>query len=455
MNVTIFGTGYVGLVTGACLADVGHNVMCMDIDQGKIDRLNKGEIPIYEPGLQAIVERNIKDGTLVFTTDAAKAVSHADMQFVAVGTPPDETGAADLQYVLAVAETIGKAMTGFKLVVVKSTVPVGTCDKVAERLKSVLGARSNAPTFEVVSNPEFLKEGAAVSDFLKPDRIIVGTDSARARAMMAELYEPFNRNHERTIYMDRRSSELTKYAANAMLATKISFINEIANLAEKLGADIEHVRRGIGADPRIGYHFIYPGIGYGGSCFPKDVQALARTAREVGYDAHLIEAVEAVNNRQKHRLFDKIADHFGGERNLAGKTIAIWGLSFKPNTDDMREASSRILMEALWSAGANVRAFDPVAGDEAARIYGTHPDLTLVGDKYSALDGADALAVCTEWQQFRAPDFGEMALRMTTKTIFDGRNLFAPERLRDDGWTYLSIGRATVLPRPRAVEQAQ
>ncbi len=453
MNVTIFGTGYVGLVTGACLADVGHNVMCMDIDQGKIDRLNKGEIPIYEPGLQAIVERNIKDGTLVFTTDAAKAVSHADMQFVAVGTPPDETGAADLQYVLAVAETIGRAMASFKLVVVKSTVPVGTCDKVAERLKSVLGARSNAPSFEVVSNPEFLKEGAAVSDFLKPDRIIVGTDSTRARAMMAELYEPFNRNHERTIYMDRRSSELTKYAANAMLATKISFINEIANLAERLGADIEHVRRGIGADPRIGYHFIYPGIGYGGSCFPKDVQALARTAREVGYDAHLIEAVEAVNNRQKHRLFDKIADHFEGERNLAGKTIAIWGLSFKPNTDDMREASSRILMEALWSAGAKVRAFDPVAGEEAARIYGTNADLTLVGDKYSALDGADALAVCTEWQQFRAPDFGEMALRMTAKTIFDGRNLFAPERLRDDGWTYLSIGRTAALPRPHVVEQ--
>ncbi|WP_159952030.1 UDP-glucose/GDP-mannose dehydrogenase family protein [Rhizobium sp. 18065] len=455
MNVTIFGTGYVGLVTGACLADVGHNVMCMDIDQGKIDRLNKGEIPIYEPGLQAIVERNIKDGTLVFTTDAAKAVSHADMQFVAVGTPPDETGAADLQYVLAVAETIGKTMAGFKLVVVKSTVPVGTCDKVAERLKSVLGARSNAPAFEVVSNPEFLKEGAAVSDFLKPDRIIVGTDSAKARAMMAELYEPFNRNHERTIYMDRRSSELTKYAANAMLATKISFINEIANLAEKLGADIEHVRRGIGADPRIGYHFIYPGIGYGGSCFPKDVQALARTAREVGYDAHLIEAVEAVNNRQKHRLFDKIANHFGGERNLAGKTVAIWGLSFKPNTDDMREASSRVLMESLWSAGARVRAFDPVAGEEASRLYGSRPDMVLVGDKYSALDGADALAVCTEWQQFRAPDFGEMALRMQNKTIFDGRNLFAPERLRDDGWTYLSIGRATALPRPQAVEQAR
>ncbi|UJW75325.1 UDP-glucose dehydrogenase family protein [Rhizobium sp. SL42] len=455
MNVTIFGTGYVGLVTGACLADVGHNVMCMDIDQGKIDRLNKGEIPIYEPGLQAIVERNIKDGTLLFTTDAARAVAHADMQFVAVGTPPDESGAADLQYVLSVAETIGRTMAGFKLVVVKSTVPVGTCDKVAERLKTVLGARTNAPAFEVVSNPEFLKEGAAVSDFLKPDRIIVGTDSAKARTMMAELYEPFNRNHERTIYMDRRSSELTKYAANAMLATKISFINEIANLAEKLGADIEHVRRGIGADPRIGYHFIYPGIGYGGSCFPKDVQALARTAREVGYDAHLIEAVEAVNNRQKHRLFDKIAGHFGGERNLAGKTVAIWGLSFKPNTDDMREASSRVLMESLWSAGARIRAFDPVAGEEAARLYGSRPDMVLVKDKYSALDGADALAVCTEWQQFRAPDFGEMALRMQAKTIFDGRNLFAPERLRDDGWTYLSIGRAPALPRLHAVEQAR
>jgi len=443
--VTIFGTGYVGLVTGACLADLGHNVVCMDINQHLIDQLNQGDIPIYEPGLQTIVERNIRERTLSFTTDASSAVSHADMQIIAVGTPPDESGAADLTYVLNVAETIAQYMRNFKVVVVKSTVPVGTCDKVANLLQTSIGSRNDSLEFEVVSNPEFLKEGAAVSDFLKPDRIIVGTDSAKAQSMMAELYEPFNRNHARTIFMDRRSSELTKYAANAMLATKISFINEIANLAEKLGADIEQVRQGIGADPRIGHHFIYPGIGYGGSCFPKDIQALTRIAAVVGYDARLLRAVDEVNSRQKHSLYEKIAAFYGGPSNLAGKTIALWGLSFKPNTDDMREASSRVVMEALWAAGASVQAFDPVANEEARRIYGSQGELTIASDKYTALDGADALAICTEWQQFRAPDFAEMASRLKTKTIFDGRNLFMPDRLHADGWIYVSIGRTSKL----------
>lgn len=449
MRVTVFGTGYVGLVTGACLADVGHHVLCMDIDEEKIARLKAGEIPIHEPGLDEIVRRTAGSDHLAFTTSHADAVAHADLQIVAVGTPPDESGAADLQYVLAVAGAIATHMQSPKIVVVKSTVPVGTCDKVAERLASVLATRGSPLGFDIVSNPEFLKEGAAVADFQRPDRIIVGTGSPHARTVMAELYEPFNRNHDRMLYMATRSSELTKYAANAMLATRISFINEIANLAERLGADIEQVRRGIGSDPRIGYHFIYPGVGYGGSCFPKDVQALTRTAREVGYSAVLIEAVEAVNNSQKTRLFDNIAAHFGGADALRGKTIALWGLAFKPNTDDMREAPSRVLMEALWKAGARVRAFDPVAGGETLRLYGEEPGFELVQDKYSALDNADALAICTEWQQFRAPDFDEMALRLTQRVIFDGRNLYSPERLRDDGWTYYSIGRAPVRPQAR------
>jgi UDPglucose 6-dehydrogenase len=453
MRVTVFGTGYVGLVTGACLADVGHHVLCMDIDEDKIARLKAGGIPIHEPGLDEIVRRTAGSGHLAFTTSHADAVAHADLQIVAVGTPPDESGAADLQYVLAVAGAIATHMQSPKIVVVKSTVPVGTCDKVAERLASVLATRGSPLGFDVVSNPEFLKEGAAVADFQRPDRIIVGTGSPHARTVMAELYEPFNRNHDRMLYMATRLSELTKYAANAMLATRISFINEIANLAERLGADIEQVRRGIGSDPRIGYHFIYPGVGYGGSCFPKDVQALTRTAREVGYSAGLIEAVEAVNNSQKTRLFDNIAAHFGGADALRGKTVALWGLAFKPNTDDMREAPSRVLMEALWKAGAKVRAFDPVAGGETLRLYGEEPGFELVQDKYSALDNADALAICTEWQQFRAPDFDEMALRLTQRVIFDGRNLYSPERLRDDGWTYYSIGRAPV--RPQAQAQAQ
>jgi UDPglucose 6-dehydrogenase len=454
MKLTIFGTGYVGLVTGACLADVGHHVVCVDVDARKIERLNQGEIPIHEPGLEALVERNVAAGTLQFTTDVDKAIAHAKVQFIAVGTPPDESGAADLQYVLAVAQSIGKAMGERKVVVVKSTVPVGTSDKVRAKFTEVLSARKSALEFDVVSNPEFLKEGTAVNDFLKPDRIVVGALSDHAREVIKELYEPFNRNHDRTLYMDLRSAELTKYAANAMLATKISFINEIANLAERLGADIEEVRRGIGADPRIGYDFIYPGLGYGGSCFPKDVQALGRTAADLGYDAPLIAAVEAVNNRQKTTLLDKIATHFGGAEALKGKRIAIWGLAFKPNTDDVREAPARVLIEALWAAGVTVTAFDPVAMDETRRIYGARDDLSFAPDKYAALNGADALAICTEWQQFRAPDFAEMADRLATPLIFDGRNIFPPERLKREGFTYISIGRAPAYPQPVAVQKA-
>lgn len=449
MRVAIFGSGYVGLVTGACLADVGHHVICMDVDRSRIECLSRGEIPIFEPGLEAIVARGLASGALEFTCDAARAVAHGEVLLVAVGTPANEDGAADLQYVLSVAETIGREMDQGKVVVIKSTVPVGTCDKVRERIGAMLAERGSAHAFDVVSNPEFLKEGAAVGDFLKPDRIVIGATTDHGRALMAELYEPFNRSHDRTLYMDVRSAELTKYAANAMLATKISFINEIAGLAERLGADIEEVRRGIGADPRIGHHFTYPGIGYGGSCFPKDVQALVRTGEEIDCDVPLIRAVEVVNNRQKHVLFEKIARHFGGEAHLAGRTIAVWGLSFKPNTDDMREAPSRVLMEALWTAGARVRAFDPVADRETRRIFGERSDMVLVDDKYSALDGTDALAICTEWQQFRAPDFNEMAQRMKARVIFDGRNMFVPRRLSEGGWTYISIGRGAAHPRPQ------
>lgn len=444
MKVSIFGNGYVGLVTGACLADVGHSVVCVDVDAHKIAQLSAGEVPIHEPGLDAVIAGALAAGTLRFTTDADLAVAHAEVQIIAVGTPPDATGAADLQAVLAVARSIAGRMTDNKVVVVKSTVPVGTSDSVFEAMHTALQSRHGELSVDVVSNPEFLKQGAAVADFRRPDRIIVGTSSERARDLMKELYEPFNRNHDRTLYMDARSAELTKYAANAMLATKISFINEIANLAERLGADIEAVRRGIGADPRIGYHFIYPGMGYGGSCFPKDVRALSRAAAEVGYDAPLLAAVEAVNTRQKQTLFEKISAQFGGAAGLAGKRIAVWGLAFKPNTDDMREAPSRDLIEALWAAGATVVAYDPVAMDATARLYGERADLILAADKYAALDGADALAICTEWQQFRAPDFAEMAERMAAQLIVDGRNIYAPDRLRAEGWTYISVGRGPV-----------
>ncbi len=439
MKISIFGTGYVGLVTGACLAEVCHKVMCVDIDAGKIARLKQGIIPIYEPGLEAIVRENIANERLHFTTSAAEGAEFGDMQFIAVGTPPGEDGSADLQYVLAVADSIGQHMTGNQIIIDKSTVPVGTADKVKARIQAALTARNASYTFEVVSNPEFLKEGAAVSDCMKPDRIIIGTDSPAAEAAMRELYAPFNRNHERIIVMDVRSAELTKYAANAMLATKISFMNELANIAERLGADMENVRHGIGSDPRIGYHFIYPGCGYGGSCFPKDVQALVRTAEEVGYEATLLNNVEAVNERQKQRLFQQICAHFG-EKNLNGLTFALWGLSFKPNTDDMRAAPSRVLMEALWAAGAKVQAYDPEAMEETQHIYGYRDDLSLMGTKQAVLKGADALIICTEWKTFHIPDFEALGM-LANKVIFDGRNLYDPVQMEQKGWIYYGIGR--------------
>ncbi|MEO9587009.1 MULTISPECIES: UDP-glucose/GDP-mannose dehydrogenase family protein [Marinobacter] len=439
MKITIFGTGYVGLVTGACLADVGHHVLCMDVDQGKIDKLKNGHIPIYEPGLESIVKHTVEAGRLAFTTDTKEAVAHGVLQFIAVGTPPDEDGSADLQYVTAVARAIGQYMDEYKVVVDKSTVPVGTGDRVKAAVRSELDKRGLELEFDVVSNPEFLKEGAAITDFMKPDRIIVGTDSERAKEVLHEVYYPFNRSHDRMIFMDIRSAELTKYAANSMLATKISFMNEIANLAERLGADIENVRRGIGSDPRIGYHFIYPGCGYGGSCFPKDVQALTRTARDCDYDSRLLNAVEAVNNAQKHVLFDKISHYFNG--NLKGKVVGIWGLAFKPNTDDMREASSRALMQDLWNAGASVQAFDPEAMEETQRIFGDQPGLTLCGTKEQALKGADVLAICTEWKEFRSPDFAAIAATIKEPVVFDGRNLYEPDMLERHGMIYYAIGR--------------
>ena len=439
MKVTVFGSGYVGLVTGACLAEVGNDVICMDVDSRKIEMLNQGEIPIYEPGLEAMVERNAQAGRLSFTTDPAKAVEHGLFQFIAVGTPPDEDGSADLQYVLAVAESIAEHMDDYRVVVDKSTVPVGTADKVRERINDTLKSRGKQVEFDVVSNPEFLKEGAALDDFMKPDRIIIGTDNPRTTELLRALYSPFNRNHDRLIALDIRSAELTKYAANAILATKISFMNELSNLAERLGADIEQVRHGIGADSRIGYSFIYPGCGYGGSCFPKDVNALERTAREVGYEAQLLTAVEAVNYRQKRVLFEKIMRHYSGD--VKGKTFALWGLSFKPNTDDMREASSRVLMEALWEAGATVRAFDPEAMQECRRIYGDREDLVYCENQEATLKGADALIVVTEWQVFRSPDFDQIKAALREPVIFDGRNIYDPNRLKEAGFSYYAIGR--------------
>ncbi len=447
MKVTIFGTGYVGLVTGACLAEVGHQVMCVDVDEQKIEGLKKGIMPIYEPGLDSIVTENHKEGRLNFTTDIEEGVKFAPIQFIAVGTPPDEDGSADLQYVVSVAKSIGEHMDDEKIVIDKSTVPVGTGDKVAKALSEELTRRGKNISFHVVSNPEFLKEGAAVGDFMKPDRIIIGTDNEDAEKAIKELYAPFNRNHDRIIFMDVRSAELTKYAANSLLATKISFMNEMSNLAERLGADIEKVRLGIGSDPRIGYHFIYPGCGYGGSCFPKDVQALARTAKEIGYHAELLEAVESVNYRQKEVLFNKIKTHFNGEQNLKGKTIALWGLAFKPNTDDMREASSRTLMESLWNAGATVQAYDPESMEETQRIYGNRDDLKLMGTKEACLKNADMLVICTEWKQFRAPDFDLIKQEISEPVIFDGRNLYEPELMHEKGFTYYAIGRGESIKR--------
>ena len=444
MRVTIFGSGYVGLVTGACLADAGNHVICVDVDEAKIARLNKGEVPIHEPGLDELIHRNAEKGRIKFTTDAKAGVAHGTFQMIAVGTPPDEDGSADLRYVLAVAETIGQHMDEYKIVMTKSTVPVGTADKVRAKVAETLKARGAAVEYDVVSNPEFLKEGAAIADFMKPDRVVVGTDNPRTAELLKTLYDPFTRNRERMIVMDVRSSELTKYAANAMLATKISFMNELANLAERMGADIEKVRLGIGSDPRIGYAFIYPGAGYGGSCFPKDVQALERSARELGYDASVLQAVEETNRRQKQVLFQKISAHFGGK--LKGKVIAVWGLAFKPNTDDMREAPSRALMEALWAAGASVRAYDPVAMEETARIYGGRKDLVMCESSEAALDGADALAILTEWQEFRSPDFDDLKKRLKAPVIFDGRNLYDPDFVRGQGFKYFAIGRGERLP---------
>jgi UDPglucose 6-dehydrogenase len=445
MKVTIFGTGYVGLVTGACLAEMGNDVVCVDVDQAKVDGLCNGVIPIFEPGLEAIVKRNHAAGQLNFTTDPAPAIAHGEIIFIAVGTPPDEDGSADLKYVLSVARTIGRHLDRYAVIVNKSTVPVGTADRVRDAVGDVLNERGAAIDFDVVSNPEFLKEGDAVADCLRPDRIVVGSSSERAVARLRKLYAPFNRNHDRMVVMDQRSAELTKYAANAMLATKISFMNEIANIAERVGADVELVRQGIGADPRIGYHFIYPGAGYGGSCFPKDVQALERIARGHGYDARLLSMVEAVNADQKTRLFAQIQRHFDG--NVAGKTVALWGLAFKPNTDDMREAPSRRLIEALWDAGARVRAYDPEARAETARIYGERDDLVLCDNAYDALTGADVLALVTEWKAFRSPDFGRIKTALTTPAIFDGRNLYDPRIVEEAGIAYYGIGRGRSLQR--------
>ncbi len=444
MRVAIFGSGYVGLVTGACLADAGNDVVCVDVDAAKIARLNGGEVPIHEPGLDELIARNREKGRLSFTTDAKAAVLHGLFLMIAVGTPPDEDGSADLRHVLAVARTIGEHLAEYKVVMTKSTVPVGTADKVKATIGATLIARGAQIEFDVVSNPEFLKEGAAIADFMKPDRVVVGTDNPRTAELLKALYDPFTRNHQRMIVMDTRSAELTKYAANAMLATKISFMNELANLAEKLGADIEKVRTGIGSDPRIGYAFIYPGVGYGGSCFPKDVKALERSARDVGQEARVLAAVEAVNDRQKRVLFDKISRFFGGK--LKGRTIAVWGLAFKPNTDDMREAPSRVLMEALWAADAGVRAYDPVAMSEAARIYGQRAELVLCETSSAALEGADALAICTEWQEFRSPDFARFKTALKQPVVFDGRNLYDPAFLAGQGIRYFAIGRGERLP---------
>jgi UDPglucose 6-dehydrogenase len=439
MKITVIGTGYVGLVSGTCLADVGNDVLCLDLDAAKIRTLNEGGIPIYEPGLEAMVKKNVAAGRLRFTTDIEAAVAHGVLQFIAVGTPPDEDGSADLQYVVAAARNVGRHMTGYKVVVDKSTVPVGTADKVHAAIGEELSARGARFDFSVVSNPEFLKEGAAVEDFMKPDRIVVGAEDARAIELMRELYAPFQRNHERLIVMDVRSAELTKYAANAMLATRISFMNELANLAEKLGADIELVRKGIGSDPRIGFHFLYPGVGYGGSCFPKDVQALIRTAEEAGQSLQVLQAVEAANEAQKGVLAQKITRRLG--QDLSGRTFALWGLAFKPNTDDMREAPSLVLIADLLARGASVRAYDPVATHEAQRILGANPCISYAPTPMEALDGADALAIVTEWKEFRSPDFDLIKAKLKTPVIFDGRNLYDPATPRKAGLEYFAIGR--------------
>ncbi|MRR49690.1 MAG: UDP-glucose/GDP-mannose dehydrogenase family protein [Rhodocyclaceae bacterium] len=439
MKITVIGTGYVGLVSGTCLADVGNDVLCLDLDANKIRILNEGGIPIYEPGLEAMVAKNRTAGRLRFTTSVEEAVAFGTLQFIAVGTPPDEDGSADLQYVVAAARNIGRHMTDYRVVVDKSTVPVGTADKVRAAIREELDKRGLDTGYSVVSNPEFLKEGAAVDDFMKPDRIVVGADDERAVGLMRQLYAPFQRNHERLVVMDVKSAELTKYAANAMLATRISFMNELANLAEKLGADIELVRKGIGSDPRIGYHFLYPGCGYGGSCFPKDVQALIRTATNAGQRLQVLEAVEAANEAQKAVLTQKIIARFGDD--LSGMNFALWGLAFKPNTDDMREAPSRVLIADLLQRGAKVQAYDPVAIHEAQRIFGEEPRITYATSPMAALDGADALAIVTEWKEFRSPDFAAIKAKLRHPVVIDGRNLYAPSDIRAAGLEYFAVGR--------------
>ena len=443
MQVTIVGSGYVGLVSGACLADVGNHVLCMDVDPGKIDNLKSGKIPIYEPGLEELITTNSSEGRLIFTTDLDEAVAFGEAIFIAVGTPPDKDGAADLQHVLAVARGIGDTLTEYRVIINKSTVPVGTAAKVRSEIQSRLDVRGVQVEFSVVSNPEFLKEGAAIEDFLKPDRIVIGTDDDKPRELMRELYAPFNRSHDRLLFMDLLSAELTKYAANAMLATKISFMNELANIAERVGADIETVRVGIGSDPRIGYHFIYPGCGYGGSCFPKDVQALARTADTTGYEPKLLNAVEAVNHAQKLSLVEKVVSRFGED--LTGYHFAVWGLAFKPNTDDMREAPSTVMIRELCGRGATVCAFDPVAIDEARDLLADVQGVTFGSDLYNVIEGADALLLVTEWKAFRSPDLRRIHDGLRTPVVFDGRNVFDPEMVRKQGLDYYSIGRRPML----------
>ncbi len=446
MKIAIYGSGYVGLVTGACLAEAGNHIVCVDIDRERIAGLNRGELPIYEPGLEALVERNRHAGRLIFTTDTEQAVQHGLFQIIAVGTPSEEDGSADVRYVLHVARSIGQHLSRYAVVVTKSTVPVGTCDRVRFEIQSALAARGAAVEFDVVSNPEFLKEGAAIDDFMRPDRVIVGTDNPRTTELIRALYEPFTHNHDRLVVMDIRSAELTKYAANAMLATKISFMNEVAALAERVGADIERVRIGIGSDPRIGYSFIYPGLGYGGSCFPKDVKALIRTARHAGLDARLLRSVDEVNEWQKGVLVRKLRTHYGAA--LAGRNFAVWGLSFKPNTDDLREAPSRVLIDALLAEGVGVRAYDPVASGEAQRLYhgkaGTER-LAFCKDAYEAAEGADALLICTEWKEFRSPDFERLRTLLRAPLLFDGRNLYDPALMQQLGFEYYAIGRGRKL----------
>lgn len=442
MRIGIFGTGYVGLITGACFAEMGNHVTCVDVDEEKVAKLSQGISPIYEPGLEGLLSNNLKKRHLEFTTDAAQAIARSDLLFIAVGTPSDEDGSADLKYVLTVAETIGEHLDAYKVVVNKSTVPVGTCDKVRHKILEVQDRLNRHVAFDVVSNPEFLKEGAAIADCMKPDRIIVGTDSEKAESLMRELYQPFNRNNERVMVMDPRSAELTKYVSNAMLATKISFMNEMSQIAERVGADIDKVRIGIGSDSRIGPNFIYPGCGYGGSCFPKDIRALNKIAEDVSYKASMLESVERVNTNQKSSLFNKLNDFYRGD--LKDKTICVWGLSFKPNTDDIREAPSRVLIEALWESGARVQAYDPEGSNNFLRTYGMREDYRLYENAYEALNNADALCIVTEWMEFRSPDFALIAEKLTDKTIFDGRNLYDPLSLVRHNLNYFSIGRKAI-----------